>query len=401
MSFYSIWPYFIILILLLVIANSTLMRSVGILSSSNTSRKNSIDGLRGFLAISVLFHHIAINHQLSTDGVWALPPSRFYANIGQIGVAMFFMITGFLFWIQMLQSAGNPNFVKLYIGRIFRILPVYLVLAIFSLLVVAISTDWTLNVPLNQLSVEVIKFLAGGMFQNFTVNGYAVSDISVGVTWTLPWEWAFYGSLIFTSFFARSKTVGILFPIVMLVIGYAIELIKPHNFPIAFMLLFLSGMSMASLSSIKLFEVSETKKNFMSFGFIVLISIALFAFDGIYAALPVLVLSVAFALVVFGADCFGLFDATAAKRLGDVSYGIYLLQGPLLFVVFRPISAMVDANKSALLHWSIAAITAVCLLVVATIVHIYIERPGIKFGRVFSAKILLRLFPTKTLPVSS
>lgn len=401
MSFYSIWPYFTILVLLLAIANSSLMRSVGIVSNSQTFRKNSIDGLRGFLAVSVLFHHIAINHQLSTDGVWALPPSRFYANIGQIGVAMFFMITGFLFWIQMLQSSGKPNFVKLYIGRVFRILPVYLVLAMFSLLVVGITTDWTLNVPLQQFSLEVIKFLAGGIFQNFTVNGYAVSDVSVGVTWTLPWEWAFYASLIFTSFFARVKIAGIFVPIAMLFIGYAIELGHFHHFPVAFILLFLSGMSLGALSSITVLELDKNVKNLMSFGFVGFISIALFAFDGIYDALPVLVLSLAFALVVFGADCFGLFNATAAKRLGDVSYGIYLLQGPLLFIVFRPLSALTGADRSALLHWSIAAVTSVCLLVVATLVHIYIERPGIRLGRVISDKILLRLVPAKTLPVSS
>lgn len=391
MSFYSIWPFFLILILLLAIANSPLMQSVGILSSSKTSRINSIDGLRGFLAISVLFHHVAINHQLSTDGVWALPPSRFYANIGQIGVAMFFMITGFLFWVQMLETEGKPNFVKLYVGRIFRIFPVYLILAIFTLLITAIYTNWTLKVPVQQLSAELLRYLAGGIFQNITVNGYNVSDVSVGVTWTLPWEWAFYASLAFTSFFARAKIVGILFPISILFICYAIELQKSHEFAVSFILLFLSGMSVAALNSIKTIQFNQNTKFFMSFAFVIFISIALFAFDGMYSAVPILLLSIAFALIVFGADCFGLFSTTGAKRLGDVSYGIYLLQGPLLLVVFRPLGALVDAQNSALMHWSIATITAICLLAVATLIHIYVERPGMKLGKVVSHKIQSQL----------
>lgn len=400
MSFYSIWPCLLIIILLLTISNSSLMRSVGILSNLKISRINSIDGLRGFLAISVFFHHVAINHQLSTNGVWALPPSRFYANIGQMGVAMFFMITGFLFWVQMLETAGRPNFLKLYIGRIFRIFPVYLVLAIFSLVVVGISTGWILQVPAQQLSVEVMQFLAGGIFQNITVNGYRVSDVSVGVTWTLPWEWAFYASLLFTSFFARSKVVGIFVPIALLFVGYAIELGQSHMSRISFILLFLSGMSIAALSSIKTPEVSENIKNFMSFGFVSFICVALFAFDGMYYAAPIIVLSIAFALVVFGADCFGLFNATAAKRLGDISYGIYLLQGPLLLVVFRPLSALTNAQNFPLIHWSIAAFTSVCLLVVATLVHVYIERPAIGLGKVLSNRIQLQLTSVRAFFIS-
>jgi peptidoglycan/LPS O-acetylase OafA/YrhL len=401
MDFYSIWPFFLILFLLLAIANSPLMQSVGVLSTSNTSRMDSIDGLRGFLAISVLFHHIAINHQLSSDGVWALPPSRFYANMGQAGVAMFFMITGFLFWVQMLKTNGKPNFVKLYIGRIFRILPVYLVLAIFTLIMTAIYTNWNLKVSLPQLSSEVLQFLAGGIFQNLTVNGYNVSDISVGVTWTLPWEWAFYASLLVTCFFARLKSVAILFPITALLIAYAVELGQSHRFPIAFILLFLSGMSIAALNSIKIRHISKNIKNLMSVGFIVFVSLAIFEFDGIYGAVQILILSLAFALVVFGSDCFGLFNTIGAKRLGDVSYGIYLLQGPLLLVVFRPMAELVDARNSALLHWIVAAITAICLLAVATVVHIYVERPGMKLGRILSNRIQSRLTPANAVSVGS
>ncbi len=86
-----------------------------------------------------------------------------------------------------------------------------------------------------------------------------------------------------------------------------------------------------------------------------------------------------------------MFSTTGAKRLGDVSYGIYLLQGPLLLVVFRPLGALVDAQNSALMHWSIATITAICLLAVATLVHIYVERPGMKLGKVVSHKIQSQL----------
>lgn len=43
-----------------------------------SSRFHAIDGLRGFLAIGVVLHHIYINHHFFLTGQWELTPSRFY-----------------------------------------------------------------------------------------------------------------------------------------------------------------------------------------------------------------------------------------------------------------------------------------------------------------------------------
>ena len=42
-----------------------------------------------------------------------MPPSVFYTNIGKAGVTVFFMITGYLFWTQILRAEGRPDFLKL------------------------------------------------------------------------------------------------------------------------------------------------------------------------------------------------------------------------------------------------------------------------------------------------
>ena len=55
------------------------------------------------------------------------------------------MITGYLFWSQMLKAKGRPNFLKLYVGRLFRIVPLYLVLALIVLGDVGFATHWRLN----------------------------------------------------------------------------------------------------------------------------------------------------------------------------------------------------------------------------------------------------------------
>ena len=94
---------------ILLLASSPLLKPADAPSKTIPSRVHTIDGLRGFLALGVVFHHVAIYHQYMQTGKWRLPPTRFYADLGQVGVAMFFMITGHLFWTQMLKAGGKPR----------------------------------------------------------------------------------------------------------------------------------------------------------------------------------------------------------------------------------------------------------------------------------------------------
>ena len=147
MEFYSIWPYFACMVLLLVLGCAPFFAIADTPPNPRGDRFSNLDGLRGFLAFGVFFHHAAIYHQYLQDGQWILPPSRFYSLIGQAGVALFFMITGYLFWGRMIAERGRPNWIKLYTGRIFRIGPLYLFALAVMLLIVFQRTGFTLHVP--------------------------------------------------------------------------------------------------------------------------------------------------------------------------------------------------------------------------------------------------------------
>ncbi|MGJ0580618.1 acyltransferase family protein, partial [Xenorhabdus bovienii] len=54
---------------------------------------NSIDGLRGFLAILVFIHHSGIWFFYINNNEWDIPDSVLMNNIGKLGVSLFFMIT--------------------------------------------------------------------------------------------------------------------------------------------------------------------------------------------------------------------------------------------------------------------------------------------------------------------
>ncbi|HLX98514.1 MAG TPA: acyltransferase [Roseiarcus sp.] len=383
MGFYSALPYLLTMALLLGLASTPLFRLADTPPTDVAARVSAIDGLRGLLALAVFFHHSAIWHQYLLTGEWRLPPSRFYANLGPAGVSMFFMITGYLFWSQMLKAKGRPNFLKLYIGRLFRIVPLYLVLALIVLGVVGFATRWRLNESPFALSVEVARALAGGLVTiPHEINAYRGTwFVSAGVTWSLRYEWMFYTSLIVTAFFARGALGGLLLPLAGLTIAIVLALLGRDPFGTALILLFSIGMIAAAVRKPFASALARVPQWALSAAAVAFVALALTRFDGVYGVTPELMLGAAFLLVVSGTTVFGLLLTRPARRLGDVSYGIYLLQGPVLLLAFSLPWLKAPSAASPAVHWALVAVAAAALTVFATLTHSLVERPGIQAGR--------------------
>jgi peptidoglycan/LPS O-acetylase OafA/YrhL len=97
-----------------------------------------IDGLRGFLAFGVFVHHASIWYYFLQHGSWVVPESRLYTHLGQSTVTVFFMITGFLFYGKVLESKkNNIDWLRLYVSRCLRILPLFLLVMLSGALVIA------------------------------------------------------------------------------------------------------------------------------------------------------------------------------------------------------------------------------------------------------------------------
>src|SRR5438094_622932 len=97
----SIWPFFLIMPLLFLLAGWVARTNPFYRQelAPTGNRYEVLDGLRGFLALSVfLLHANAYYHFYhERQHQWGESPSVFYSQMGQIGVVLFFMITGFLF----------------------------------------------------------------------------------------------------------------------------------------------------------------------------------------------------------------------------------------------------------------------------------------------------------------
>ena len=377
MTLSAIWPYFVLLAIVVGIAALPWFRFVDN-PSATTARYATLDGLRGFLAFSVFVFHLIVTHEYIESGEWEPPRSRFYSLLGPVGVSLFFMITGFLFWGKLLREQGRPRWMELYLGRIFRIGPMYLFVVLAMLYIVFARTGFALQEPASEVAGAVLQWLALGTLNTQPgVNDYPATHVLAGVTWTISYEWGFYASLLAMAYFARAKT-HFLFVLTLLGICVGGKVLL-GNFIFGMAAVFVCGMAVASM----LHEnwLPRMPRPLASVLALLSLAIIFLLLENGYGSDTLILLSIFFYLVCSGASLFGVLTCAAARRLGNISYSLYLMQGLVLTLVLS-ISPIRDfALQTALKYWIIGGVCALLLVVAAALGYAFIERPGIALGK--------------------
>jgi peptidoglycan/LPS O-acetylase OafA/YrhL len=374
--------YFALLALSMAFINLPLFRRLDA-TPGTTLRYGTLDGLRGFLALSVFAFHLIVTREFLVTDVWQPPHSRFYRLLGPLGVSLFFMITGFLFWSKLLAVRGRGRWRELYLGRLFRIAPMYLFAVLGMLLVVYARTGFELRAPLGASIIAIAQWLALGI-GNFQpdVNGAAATHVLAGVTWTISYEWAFYASLLGTAFFARNAG-HLAFVVVALVLAIAGKVLLASEM-CGFAALFSSGMLVASLLHAgRVFRFSDAVGSSLGLGCLTAIFLAAWFSDRIqgYGTPALLAFGVFFYLVASGTTLFGLFTTRAAQRLGNISYSVYLLQGLALVAVYwnEPLRSTALSGPGA--FWLLGGACGILLVSASALTYVCVELPGIRLGR--------------------
>ncbi len=401
MDFYPVWPAFAISAILLVLVGLPPFTSADAPPAWRPGRLHTIDGLRGFLSLAVLFHHGAIYHRYLTDGVWTLPPSRFYALLGGCGVSVFFMITGYLFWGRLIDERRRPDWARLYVGRLFRIAPIYLLAILGLLVLVMMQADWMLRVSPPSFVRELAPWLALGFLDFSDINGHpSTQNLLAGVTWSLHYEWLFYLALPLMALAAGTGTIRIGVMLAAVATGFLLVSrggafgIPGWDFGLA--TLFLIGMGCATLD--RRGWTAGPRDGIASAAAVLLLLALCHLCRSAYTPLAMILLGICFYLVISGCSLFGLLTLRASRRLGDISYGIYMLQGLVLASLFQYGPVRHFALMSPWRHWTVVLAAAAILVVVATLAHCWVERPGISVGKRVAR--LLPRWPSR-LPVAS
>jgi peptidoglycan/LPS O-acetylase OafA/YrhL len=377
----SPWGGLLLVVAVLALVRLPLFRFLDATAATG-ARFAGIDGLRGFLAFSVFVFHLAITHTYVTTGAWSGPLTPLYRLLGPGAVSLFFMITGFLFWTRLLGARRPVDFRGLYLGRLFRIAPLYLFAVLVMLVIVGFLTGFTLQVPASDVVLAIIGWLPLG-FINLQpdVNGHPATHVLAGVTWTLTYEWAFYASLLVTAWFARRAPMAFAAGALALCLAGKALL---HSDSLGFASLFLCGMTVASLLESGIVpRWSLHVRSSLAVACLVVPFLAVLSglVQSGYATPVALALAGFFYFVCSGATLFGLLTTRAAQRLGHISYSLYLLQGLVLTVVFAPAPLARWALSSPLHFWLTGLLCACLLVAFAGITYEFIELPGIRLGR--------------------
>jgi peptidoglycan/LPS O-acetylase OafA/YrhL len=380
MTMLSTWPS--IAIVALAIAVLSARRVFAFLDASPSAhahRLDSIDGLRGILASAVFIHHFSMtcyNYMHHTTGA---PPDPFYGFIGTGSVSVFFMITGYLFWGRLLDRKGDIKWPDLYINRLFRVYPLYLFLILMYFGWVAWHAGVPANEPVESIVGQTLQWLAFGAVQNpdpFLTHGEYIG--LVGQTWSLHWEWAFYLALPALAVFARERSAIAVTGGLLLMLMASVDLVSQPN--VFFIEQFLIGMLTASV--LRAFPRVRADGIVRSLVALAAIAAAIWFSDGLaYANNTTALLGIFFFLVASGASLFGALTTTGAKRLGNLSYSIYMLHGLLINVIFTFTNALYHVSHSDRRYWVVTAVMYAIVVCVSIATYSLIEKPGIEMGR--------------------
>lgn len=354
--------------------------------TQNERRSANVDGLRGFLALGVFLAHASGYATYVTTGYWGGGPSLFFNLLGSAGVALFFIITSYLFWGKAIAGASSIHNAReycrylsgLYLARFFRIAPLYYFVIAFMLAIVLSVTGPHLYVSPARLFSEICNWLLLGIGANVWVNGYGGPPMMTGMVWTLGWEWYFYFSLAATSLVAFSRMGRLVFPVLIFAIS-ALFILNGREASFSYIILFSTGMIFAALPG-RMLHVALSKPA-KSVAALILIAAVYSGVATSHTLIQTLLIAALFYLIISGCDLFGLLRTRAAQRLGAISYSIYLTHGICLHLVFSNPRIAQFALGSVLQYWSIVLFAAVVVTVFSSLTFICIERPGIAIGR--------------------
>lgn len=372
----------IVIIFTIILFN---LSSFSFLDKNDNGRNASIDGLRFLMAGFVVFHHSGFFSEYFMNNQW-ITKSPFLFYIGKLGVSVFFIISAYLFWGKVNKEETTVRWGSLYLNRLFRIGPLSLFCSLASVVYILLITNFPAN---NQLSLSSIVPWFDASILNIRpdINGLDRSRVVMaGVTWTLKWEWMFYFSLPFL--FLIRKVAFLIFPTLSFVL-YISPMDSESKYYSSLILCFLLGMTCFELSK-RISLPKWASEIILILSCLGLIYFRPSIFDG-SASIPA-------AFIVFAvtqkASLFGILNNNGIKRLGDISYSIYLIQGLVMYPVFRTLASHYDMLNQTV-HTLASIVCFFVIIFISTITYTYIERPCYRLGKKIISPITSPVTQTK------
>lgn len=282
----------------------------------------------------------------------------------------------------MINSKKNNkeiNWVAFIKARWYRLFPMYLFSVYIIFIIAGYLTDFKSQIPFSQNAETTLSWVFFNIKKGLNINGLEDSFLlNAGITWTLPYEWVFYLLLPLIALFFKIKVnfkILLIFTSVAIIIMIINEASLRHFTP------FIGGIISALVINSKKFETILKQKKYTFFA-ILLLACSIYFFHSGRKPIPVIITSIVFIIIASGNSFFGILSCAFSRKLGQITYSIYLLHGTFLFVIFYFIIGFEEAkNLTDFEFWSIIALSVFPLIFISQLTFKYIERPLMQFGK--------------------
>lgn len=314
-----------------------LSRHNGKRNAAATHHLSALDGLRGFAALIVVVSHSANAGFL---------PVTLGEGLGQMGVTLFFGLSGFLMgYLYSSKPLNLPNLWEYAVNRTTRVLPLYYV-------VVAITTVSFLVFDFALLNADSIKRIIGNIA---LIRGSSI-------LWTIPVEVHFY--VVFVGLWFASAARNFTRAVLVIGVSQLSILLLLYSYGIsnsAFLFSWLHVFMFGSLLGVHYERIKSALENssvrpLLSGLAWLLLLLAVVAppqvrrdlgmtllpnfIDPVTVGYPLALL----ACTVFLLGPFSLFKVEALRWYGKVSYSLYLLHKFAVLIVAALVSASLVPN---------------------------------------------------------
>jgi peptidoglycan/LPS O-acetylase OafA/YrhL len=350
-----------------VVANLTIDRG----------RYGALDGFRGVLAIGVFVHHSFTAYKYFTLGVWDWSLSPILNHLGQTSVAIFFMITGFLFALKAMSP--RIDWIAFYLARFTRLFPLYSIIVCAVFIIVFIISKGEMKESIEMILKELIQWLTFSLFDRPDVNGLPKTwTLIAGVNWTLKYEIQFYAIgvpllfLLFRIFGVRKILTGSAALLsYLLVAGFVHEDMDTEKLLYTH---FLCGIVTAcAYQEFAFLKVIKSQPFHWAAGLSVLLFCWLINSSSSWAIVLTMTL---FTAVIGRLSLWGLFNTRAARWLGDISYGVYLIHGLVLWLTLTAVKSYGNLSQMNLFSYGcLMLVVGIVVVGLASLSYIKLEKP--------------------------
>ncbi len=295
-------------------------------------RDRYLDGLRALAAISVLASHYGNN----IAGSLGYAVSSVFHNLGTFGVQVFFAITGLLFTRKAVAARGEIALAPFAAARLRRIVPMYTLAIALSAAIAVIAQRGVPTTAAHLLRETIALYGFGFVLDGApTIRGLPYVEV-IGTIWSLPFEWLFYLFVPLLAVALRDWRIAAAAAAVLALYygnrmwGGAADVFLPF---------FLPGILLGLLPRQTL--PPELRLG-LALAAIALALLAVLPGDQNFTPLRLAAMTAFFACAVLAAP--SALARPGVARLGDISYSVYLLHFPALFVT----RAILDSPRIAL-----------------------------------------------------